>query len=86
MDISLGGIGTYYVDMIVTDPGIVYCAGWFDATAAGQGYKNIIVQYDQAMNVLNTWQFSVGGSSALYDQLTKIDKHYLWDYIYGVGT
>lgn len=85
MDISLAGLGTQFLDMEVTQQGLVWCAGWFDATAVGQGYKNLMVLYDQSMAVLSTLQFSIGGATNHLDRITDIMKHYQWDYIYGVG-
>lgn len=53
MDISLAGLGTFFKDLEVTQQGLVWAAGWFDATAVGQGYKNLLVLYDQSMTVLS---------------------------------
>lgn len=44
------------------DDGTFVVAGSFDASAAGIGDKNIIVKYDQAMNVLSTVQFGLTGA------------------------
>ena len=76
MDISLAGLGTFFKDLEVTQQGLVWAAGWFDATAAGQGYKNLLVLYDQSMTVLSNIQFSVSGATNQYDQIFDIMKHY----------
>lgn len=53
-DISLGGWGSEFVDLELNDDGTFYAVGSCDASAAGQGYLNLVVKYDQAMNVLMT--------------------------------
>lgn len=45
-DISLAGWGSEFIDLELNADGSLYAAGSYDASAAGNGYLNLVVKYD----------------------------------------